>query len=177
MLSDFFYDLGITDAIMWLAEQLGAAEWWMQVLLLMLGGTIPLIESYVGSFLGTLLGVHPAIAIPAAVLGNLIATLGLIMLLSAARTAATRNREREETKDTWVRRRVLKAAERYGVPGASLLGPLTLPSQITASVLVLVGAKRNQVLLWQTISIIIWGVAFGLFGEVFIRWFGPNMGA
>lgn len=175
MLSDFLYDLGITDALMWLAEQLGGAEWWMQILLLMLGGAIPLIESYLGSFFGTLFGVHPAIAIPAAVAGNLICTLGLVMLLSAARTAATRNREEKEKKDTWMRRRVLKAAERYGVPGASLLGPLTLPSQFTASVLVLVGARRSQVLLWQTISIVLWGVAFGLFGEVFLRWFGPEM--
>lgn len=175
MLSDFLYDLGVMDAMMWLAEQLSGAELWMQILLLMLGGTIPLIESYLGSFFGTLFGVHPAVAIPAAVLGNLVATLGLVMLFSAARSAATRNREEKEKKDTWLRRRVLKAAERYGVPGASLLGPLTLPSHFTASILVLVGAKRNQVLLWQAISIVLWGVAFGVFGEVLLRWIGPDM--
>ncbi|ROR71960.1 hypothetical protein [Bogoriella caseilytica] len=175
MLSDFFYDLGVTDALIWLAGQLGGAEWWMQILLLVLGGAIPGIESYNGSFFGTFFGVHPAMAIPSAVIGNLIATLGLVMLLSALRTAATRNRREKEKKDTWVRRRVLRAAERYGVPGACLLGPLTLPSQITAAVLVAIGAKRNQVLLWQAISILLWGVAFGLFGEVILRWIGPDI--
>ena len=53
---------------------------WQQLLALVPVGAIPFIESYLGSFLGAALGIHPALAIPAAVLGNLLATFGAIAL-------------------------------------------------------------------------------------------------
>jgi hypothetical protein len=44
-------------------------------------------------------------------------------------------------------------------------------SQITAPALVALGAKRSSVYLFQTISIIAWGVLFGFFGDVVVNWF------
>ncbi|PZR53218.1 hypothetical protein DNL40_08990 [Xylanimonas oleitrophica] len=157
-----------------MSERLGGAELWEQALLLALAGVIPLIESYLGSFLGIAFGVPAWVAVPAAVLGNLVCTIGLVLVTSRVRAAATRGRLRKEKDDTWFRRRVARAAERYGVPGASLLGPLTLPSQVTATVLVALGARRNQVILWQSISIVLWGLAFGLFGEALVGGLAPG---
>ena len=45
---------------------------------------------------------------------------------------------------------------RFGVPGASLLGPLAIPTQITSTILVSAGVKTSWILLWQGIAIIAW---------------------
>ncbi|WP_166969269.1 small multidrug efflux protein [Brevibacterium atlanticum] len=45
---------------------------------------------------------------------------------------------------------------RFGVPGASLLGPLAIPTQITSTILVGAGVKTSWILLWQGIAIIAW---------------------
>ena len=55
-----------------------------------------------------------------------------------------------------------RSFDRYGVAGVSLLGQTILPSQITSAAMVSFGANRNAVIMWQVISIILWGVAFGV---------------
>ena len=45
---------------------------------------------------------------------------------------------------------------RFGVPGASLLGPIATPTQFTAAFLVSTGVRRGWVLLWQAIAIVLW---------------------
>ncbi|MGM7678873.1 small multidrug efflux protein [Microbacterium sp. A94] len=45
---------------------------------------------------------------------------------------------------------------RFGVPGASLLGPLALPTQVTSAILVASGSPRAWVLLWQAAAIVLW---------------------
>ncbi|PCC57347.1 small multidrug efflux protein [Brevibacterium aurantiacum] len=45
---------------------------------------------------------------------------------------------------------------RFGVPGASLLGPLAIPTQITSTILVSSGVKTSWILLWQGIAIVAW---------------------
>src|SRR5690606_30652014 len=58
------------DLLVQLHSLVSGLEPWQQLLALVPVGAIPFIESYLGSFLGTTLGIHPALAIPAAVLGN-----------------------------------------------------------------------------------------------------------
>jgi hypothetical protein len=45
---------------------------------------------------------------------------------------------------------------RFGVPGASILGPLAIPTQITSAILVASGTPRAWVLLWQAVAIALW---------------------
>lgn len=45
---------------------------------------------------------------------------------------------------------------RFGVPGASILGPLAIPTQITSAILVAGGTPRAWVLLWQAVAIALW---------------------
>ena len=44
----------------------------------------------------------------------------------------------------------------------SLVGPTILPSQFTSAAMVSFGANRNAVIFWQIISIVLWGVVFGV---------------
>ena len=55
-----------------------------------------------------------------------------------------------------------RAFDKYGVAGVSLLGPFILPSQFTSAAMVSFGANRNAVIAWQIVSIVIWGVVFGV---------------
>lgn len=168
MIQDFFAQL--TALVDGLAP-------WQQVLALVPAGAIPFIESYLGSFLGTLVGIHPAIAIPAAVLGNLLATFAVTALAGRARGAVLRGRGADGAGTEGAgsasgagggrfRGKVAGALDRYGVPGVCLLGPLVVASQITAPTLVALGATRSRVYLWMGVSIVAWGLAFGLFGGV-----------
>ena len=54
------------------------------------------------------------------------------------------------------RERLLRWVVRFGVPGASLIGPLALPTHLTAATLVATGVRRNWVLLWQVAAILLW---------------------
>ena len=49
-----------------------------------------------------------------------------------------------------------RALERYGVPGVSLLGPLLLPTQFTATMLAGAGVKTARILFWQGLAIVAW---------------------
>ncbi|MFD2839266.1 hypothetical protein ACFSYH_01610 [Populibacterium corticicola] len=160
----------VTDIFTWLAQTAASADPWQQGGVLLLAGAIPFIESYLGSFLGVIVGVPPALAVAAAVVGNIISTFLVIATASGIRDAATKNRasKRELTPR---QQKIEKYLNRFGVPGVCLLGPLVVASQITAPALVALGAKRSSVYLFQTISIIAWGILFGFFGDVVVNWF------
>ena len=160
MIFDFIADLFLT-----LTQFVLGLDSWQQMASLVLVGAIPFIESYLGSFLGVVVGIDPFFAVPAAVLGNLLCTFLLIATTSRVRMAATRNSRREEAPQPSGRKqKVAKYLDRFGVPGVALLGPLVVASQITAPTLIALGATKRSVYLWIGISIIAWGVAFGFFG-------------
>ena len=54
------------------------------------------------------------------------------------------------------RRRFKKWLVRFGVPGASLLGPLAIPTHFTAAMLIASGTSPRWVLLWQAVAIVTW---------------------
>lgn len=54
------------------------------------------------------------------------------------------------------RKRLRRWLVRFGVPGASLLGPLALPTHLTAATLVASGVSKQWVILWQVIAIVLW---------------------
>lgn len=60
------------------------------------------------------------------------------------------------TEESKGRQRLRRFVVRFGVPGASLLGPLALPTQLTAATLVASGVDKTWVMLWQIIAIVLW---------------------
>lgn len=130
----------------------------LQWLGVMAAGAVPFVESYFGSVIGVLAGVHPAAAIAAAVAGNIVSMLALVLGAHTVRGKFSRG-----VKESSARRQKLRRAfDKYGVAGVSLLGQTVLPSQITATAMVSFGAARNAVIFWQIVSIIVWGTAFGV---------------
>ncbi len=130
----------------------------------MLAGAIPFIESYGGSVIGVLAGINPVIAIAAAIIGNVISMLIFVLSAHGVRTKATQNRAPKPLSPR--KEKLRQRFDRYGVAGVSLLGQTVLPSQITSAAMVSFGAAKNAVILWQTISIIIWGIAFGVLASL-----------
>lgn len=129
----------------------------------MVAGAIPFVESYGGSALGVLAGLNPAVAGAAAVVGNLVTMVIFVVATARVRTAAVSRREKPDSPR---RAKLRERFDRFGVPGVSLLGQTVLPSQITAAAMVSFGASRNAVIGWQIVSIILWGVLFGVLAVI-----------
>ncbi|ACQ78752.1 conserved hypothetical protein [Beutenbergia cavernae DSM 12333] len=132
----------------------------------MLAGLIPYVEAEGAALIGTVAGIHPAVAIPAAVLGNAIALAVVVGITSAVRTGVTRNRTSDANPK---RERMRRVFDRWGVPGVSLLGPVLLPSHVTAAAMVGFGAPRGKVLAWGVVAVAAWAVVIGLVAYLGIR--------
>ena len=148
------------DSLQNFVQNLPEALQWAGVALI---AAIPLVESYFGSAIGVLTGVWPPAAIAAAIVGNVVSMLILVGVAGKGRDAITsRNTEPQPLSPR--RQKLKQRVDRFGVPVVSLLGQTLLPSQITSAAMVSFGLDRRKIILWQIISIIMWGVLFGLLG-------------
>lgn len=130
---------------------------WLGVLLV---AAIPFVESYFGAVLGVVSGMNPVVAIAAAVVGNIVSLLIFVLAAHGVRAKVSGGKA---PKEMTPRQAKLRAAfDKFGVAGVSLVGPTILPSQITSVAMISFGAPKNAVILWQVISIILWGTAFGV---------------
>jgi len=144
------------DALYEFTSSLPAFLQWAGVMLI---SAIPLVESYFGSMIGVAIGINPVVAIAAAILGNVISMLFFVLSAHGVRSKVVSGKEERELSPR--RQKLRKRFDRYGVPGVSMLGQMILPSQITSAAMVSFGAPKNTVILWQVISISMWGVVFG----------------
>ncbi|MAB81624.1 small multidrug efflux protein [Microbacterium sp. UBA3394] len=148
----------------------------LQPLILMAAGAVPFIEGEGAAIIGLVGGLNPVVAGLAAAAGNFLCVVLVALLTSRARTAVT-SRQRvgvpagpsdeapEHTESVGAapskpaskgRQRFNRWLVRFGVPGASILGPLAIPTQFTTAALVAAGTPRGWVLLWQAVAIVIW---------------------
>lgn len=146
----------------------------VQPLVIALTATVPFLEGEVGAMLGVAGGLHPVLAGVAAAFGNFLCVLVIVLLgdrfrrwVGARRSARRASRRAltpsaadagpaEPARLSKGRTRARRNLERFGVPGASILGPLAMPTQFTAALLVAAGAHRSRVLLWQAVAIVLW---------------------
>lgn len=150
----------------------------VQPLVVALAGAVPFIEGEGSAAIGVIGGVHPVVAGLAGAIGNLLAVTIVVLLGARIREAAVARRRRavaeheralvgaggveatdaEEAPEpeSKGRRRVRAWLTRFGVPGASLLAPLALPTHFTAAMLVASGVPKGWVLLWQAVAIVAW---------------------
>lgn len=153
----------------------------VQPLIVAAAGAVPFIEGEGAAAIGIIGGINPVIAAVAAIIGNFVCVAVLVALSSRARGAiVSRHRTRSQSREnlsvsgaplasssprtvqidegTGSRRheKFQRAFERYGVPGVSLLGPLLLPTQFTATMLAAAGIGKARILAWQGIAIIGW---------------------
>ncbi|WP_419702692.1 small multidrug efflux protein [Promicromonospora sp. NFX87] len=154
----------------------------IQPLIIALAGAVPFVEGELATTVGVLGGLNPVVAGIAAAGGNFLCVFLIVTLSSRARTATLERLARREavrvsasstepgsdaveeapTKEkpeSKGKERFRRYLTRFGVPGASLLGPLAMPTQFTAALLVAGGVPKPWVLLWQGIAIILWTAA------------------
>lgn len=130
----------------------------VQPFVVLLAAAVPFLEGEVASLIGVAGGIHPAVAAVAAGAGNFVSVLLVALLTARARTAVTtRTASRRPAKpESKGERRFKRWLVRFGVPGASILGPLAIPTQFTSALLVAGGTPRRWVLLWQAVAIAVW---------------------
>lgn len=133
-------------------------------------GAVPFVESYFGSVIGVLAGLDPVVAIGAAVVGSVASMLALVLGAHGLRRRFAGDAREPSAK----RERLRRAFDKYGVAGVSLLGQTILPSQITATAMVSFGADRNAVILWQILSNVLWGIAFGALAAAGVNLLGDG---
>lgn len=169
----------IEDLVLRFQELVAQVPELVQPFVVMLAGAVPFIEGEGGGAIGIIGGMHPVVAAVAAAIGNFLAVLAVVTLTSRTRAAvvdrrAARTRgsaggvavlEGDDADMTDApsapseskgRKRFKRWVVRFGVPGASLLGPLAIPTHFTAAMLVAGGTPRAWVLLWQAIAIVLW---------------------
>jgi uncharacterized membrane protein len=147
----------------------------VQPLIVAAAGAVPFIEGEGAAVIGIIGGIHPAIAAAAGIIGNFVCVTVLVLLTARTRSAVvTRTRTRRlvaagggdaaevpspeaaDERGSARKAKFQRAFERYGVPGVSLLGPLLLPTQFTATMLAGAGVKTARILFWQGLAIVAW---------------------
>lgn len=148
---------GLPETLQWLGNVLISA--------------IPFIESYGGGFIGVVVGMPVWAAIASAAIGNTATVAIVVYGAHWIREQILKRRKPAEMTERQLKRREKgkRLFDKFGVPGVSLLGPLALPSQFTAPLMVSFGASRNRVMVWMVVSIIMWGVAFALLAIGFLN--------
>lgn len=123
-----------------------------------------------GTLIGVIAGVPLPVAMLAAIAGTLVSMLAFVFAASTARRTVLARRasaDGDATPEPSARRqRVKRMLDRFGVPGVSLLGPMVVPNQFTSSILVSLGANRTAVIVWTSISIVMWSTIFALLGQL-----------
>lgn len=147
----------------------------VQPLIVALAAAIPFVEGELAAVLGVWAGLNPFVAFLAAVAGNFLSVFVVVVFGARIREAIVRRRARnrelvpagagagiepadsqEAKPESKGRQRFRRFLVRFGVPGASILGPLALPTQFTSAMLVAAGVSKGWILLWQAIAIILW---------------------
>ena len=147
----------------------------VQPLIVALAAAIPFVEGELASVLGVWAGLNPFVAFLAAVAGNFLSVFVVVVFGARIRQAITARRAtrrelvpagagtrnelayaEEPQPESKGRQRFRRFLVRFGVPGASLLGPLALPTQFTSAMLVATGVSKRWILLWQAAAIILW---------------------
>ena len=133
----------------------------------MIAAAVPFVDSYFGAVIGVVIGLPTALAIGAAVIGNVVSMLVFVFTAHGVRSKVVAGKAGAAggtvpASPSPRQEKVRRAFDKYGVAGVSLVGPAILPSQFTSAAMVSFGANRNLVIMWQVISITLWGVVFGV---------------
>lgn len=128
----------------------------LQWVAILVAGAIPLFEGHGAAVLGITIGVQPVAATISAIAGNLVSMLVFASLSNYLRDKITPQRQARKKE------RIHHLYNRYGVPLVSLIAEIWLPSALTTILLISFGATKRQVIIWQTVTIIVWSVGMAL---------------
>lgn len=175
-----------------LQEFVGQVPELLQPLIVAGLGAIPYVEGEGSAAVGIIVGINPIVAGIAGAAGNILSVLAVVLLSSRVREAVIARRSRTRyrrtdahaevlqdeidqatpTRRTKGRQRLGKWLVKFGVPGASILAPLALPTQLTAAFFVSSGVKKSWVMVWQIVAILLWTGAVTAAATGLIAWLG-----
>ena len=155
----------IADLVAGFQDAVAQVPEFVQPLIVAAAGAVPFIEGEGGAIVGVVGGLPPVVAGLAAAVGNMLCVFVVVVVAARARGAIV-NRARADAADAAAvadekprskgRERFQRWLVRFGVPGASLLGPLALPTHFTAATLVATGVPVRRILFWQALAIVLW---------------------
>ena len=137
---------------------------WLQWFAVFLVAAIPFVESYAGTLIGVAIGLHPAVAVSAAIAGNATAVVLIVVITSRIRERVRSTPKAAPTSRG--RERVSRLFQRFGIPGVALIGH---PTQISSAAMVGLGANRTKVLVWELVSVVAWGAVVAVLGGLGIE--------
>lgn len=184
----------------WLQDFINQVPEFLQPVMVALVAAIPYIEGEGAAAFGIIAGINPIVAALAAITGNVLCVIGVVMLgsrirggvvarrsargtsaASAAHGAATSTTsssttsssttvetldddsagssgtgEEDTTRRGKGKTKLRRWLVRFGVPGASILAPIALPTMLTAAFFVASGVRKEWVILWQIVAIVLW---------------------
>jgi len=154
----------IADLVAGFQDAVAQVPEFVQPLIVAAAGAVPFVEGEGGAIVGVVGGLPPVVAGLAAAVGNMLCVFVVVVAAARARGAIV-NRARADVAADAVadekprskgRERFQRWLVRFGVPGASLLGPLALPTHFTAATLVATGVPVRRILFWQALAIVLW---------------------
>ncbi|GIN93876.1 hypothetical protein J22TS1_49270 [Siminovitchia terrae] len=126
-------------------------------------GFVPFLEAFVAVPIGILLDLPFILVVLVGATANWLSVMVLIVFSSFTRSLFS---EREKNNsDHFIIRRFQKTKayfNKYGVPGIALLGPIIGTNHIGALVCIIAKANKKNIILWQTVSIVIWAIGTGV---------------
>lgn len=126
-------------------------------------GFVPFLEAFVAVPIGVLLDLPFILVVLVGITANWLSVMAVIVFSSFIRSLFSK--KEKNNSDHFINRRFQKAKKyfnKYGVPGISLLGPIIGTNHIGALVCIIAKANKKNIILWQTISIVIWAVGTGV---------------
>jgi len=154
------------DMLRYVVEYLGEWDRIFQYVGILLIASIPFAESSLATMAGTVIGLPIIWVFLLGIIGNLLSVMVIIVPFHAL---FHKLRNRPNKKAGFVQNRFKRAREifdKYGVPGLALISPLIASGHIAAFTSLAAGTEKRKVMMWHTISIVIYGVvglAVGLF--------------
>lgn len=152
----------VSDLIIRFQELVAVVPAVVQPLIIALAAAVPFVEGEVSSMIGVIGGLNPFVAAAAGIAGNLLCVVGVVLATARVRSAVVARVGRRGEPDeppapqSKGRQRLARLLVRFGVPGASLLGPVALPTQLTSATLIASGVSVPRVLMWQAAAIVLW---------------------
>lgn len=152
------------DFFMELLEQAKDSNPIFQFLSVLVVGAIPFLEGYVAVPVGVAIGYPFLMTLIAGIIGNWLSVAAVIVASESLQRWLQKRRTAKHGSTASSKRtqRASQLFSKYGVPGVALIGPLLIGNHIGAFVSIVSGASKRYVLLWQTISIVVWAVGAGL---------------
>jgi uncharacterized membrane protein len=118
---------------------------------------------------GFAFGLHPAVTCIATLLGGIIGVL--IVLLPGEKIGAWLARHREGKTRSRNAERASRVWDKYGLVGFAFFSPILPGAPLGALMALALGTPKWRVLLWFSLSLVVWSVGVTLVGALFLYQF------